>query len=939
MERIRIGNDIAISWALFENNGATHLINAGGASVSLNCGGYTYLVPSFSVQGNVVSFIFPAEDQVKTGKYKIVLTERNESGLVSSYDVRDAFVLVPENEMLNVGYTQQKNVEITSVITHAAIANIKTISIVESEEEGGDNVVTFVLTDGSQFPMTVKNGSKGDKGDKGDQGIQGEKGDKGDTGARGPAGIEEAEVTVDGTTGTPAVEASIEEGVLSLAFSGLKGEKGDQGEPAVAVENYVTVEATAQTTAATDVLPATGDADTVYRVANWDGTQYDDTAYTEYGWYDGAYKQLATRAPGIDDEPTANSSNLVKSGGVASQISQLGKEIINCAGGQFEIDGTSANRSLILQGGFKKGDKVHIELTDDADSKRVTMYKDVYGGGLVGIMTGDTFDYDVDADFSAIVFYNDNYALGYTINMTIYRKGQVVEVRELIISDPIVDERTISTSGNLDNASRFSADVLDGYRDVLIKVENVTGVATKWSLYYISQGYEKLFDSTTFGEYVKATIPSTATAFGIYVFSSDVTTSGTIKVSYLFESYLDKRLKGLEDTAELVKPLFPNTSNYSGTTENRSLTINGDYKKGDVINITISNDSAQSHLFTLYQDVWGGKLIGRPTDLSFQYVAPNDFSAIVFYNDNSAAGYDVSISVEKQGVIKDLQDDVEDLQTATGTIDNIDRLITINENPLSVIRRDVGFAAMFLKWGFIGDSLSSGCHNVHIGGEATSVDFYDFSWGQFICRLCGTEGYNFSFGGQSALGWITNTKGDGVTPISDELKLRTWDGAKTNLKDAYTIAFGVNDVNVEASVGDASTDIGVYNPATDTDTNANTFAGHYAGVIQRIKSVQPKAKIFCITMPQGDQGHAQAYSEVIRSMADYFDDVYIIDLYTYAPAIGVDWSYRYRQQYHLNAAGYLWTAYEIMTYIDWIVRNNWRAFNNVAFIGTDYTES
>lgn len=230
MERIRIGNDIAISWALFENNGATHLINAGGASVSLNCGGYTYLVPSFSVQGNVVSFIFPAEDQVKTGKYKIVLTERNESGLVSSYDVRDAFVLVPENEMLNVGYTQQKNVEITSVITHAAIANIKTISIVESEEEGGDNVVTFVLTDGSQFPMTVKNGSKGDKGDKGDQGIQGEKGDKGDTGARGPAGIEEAEVTVDATTGTPAVQTSVVDGKLNMAFSGLKGEKGDKGE-------------------------------------------------------------------------------------------------------------------------------------------------------------------------------------------------------------------------------------------------------------------------------------------------------------------------------------------------------------------------------------------------------------------------------------------------------------------------------------------------------------------------------------------------------------------------------------------------------------------------------------------------------------------------------------------------------------------------------------
>lgn len=163
--------------------------------------------------------------------------------------------------------------------------------------------------------------------------LKGATGQNGTDGTNGTsAGFGTPTATIGTGIGTPSVTVTASgpdtAKVFAFAFDNLKGEKGDTGEPAVAVENHVTVEATAQTTAATDVLPATGDADTVYRVANWDGTQYDDTAYTEYGWYNGAYKQLATRAPGIDNEPTANSNNLVKSGGVAAQLSQLGQKVI-----------------------------------------------------------------------------------------------------------------------------------------------------------------------------------------------------------------------------------------------------------------------------------------------------------------------------------------------------------------------------------------------------------------------------------------------------------------------------------------------------------------------------------------------------------------------------------------------------------------------------------
>ena len=49
-------------------------------------------------------------------------------------------------------------------------------------------------------------------------------------------------------------------------------------------QTYETVTATDQTTDVTDVLPATGDDGTVYRVGNWDGTQFDESSYSEYSW-------------------------------------------------------------------------------------------------------------------------------------------------------------------------------------------------------------------------------------------------------------------------------------------------------------------------------------------------------------------------------------------------------------------------------------------------------------------------------------------------------------------------------------------------------------------------------------------------------------------------------------------------------------------------------
>lgn len=81
-------------------------------------------------------------------------------------------------------------------------------------------------------------------------------------------------------------------------------------------QEYVTVVATAQTTAVTDLLPATGQADTIYRVGCWDGIQYDATVYSEYSWNGTTYLFLAKKQNGIDSTPTIGSNNFVISDGI-----------------------------------------------------------------------------------------------------------------------------------------------------------------------------------------------------------------------------------------------------------------------------------------------------------------------------------------------------------------------------------------------------------------------------------------------------------------------------------------------------------------------------------------------------------------------------------------------------------------------------------------------
>lgn len=238
-----------------------------------------------------------------------------------------------------------------------------------------------------------------------------------------------------------------------------------------------------------------------------------------------------------------------------------------------------------------------------------------------------------------------------------------------------------------------------------------------------------------------------------------------------------------------------------------------------------------------------------------------------------------------------------------------DNTVKLGDNPIAKITYAAGLTTIIRSWGFIGDSLCSGSFDQ--GRER-----YEQSWGQHICRLCGAEGYNYSKNGQSAEGWVKDTNERG------------WGGLKNHgAHQAYIIAMGANG----SGTGNAATDIGTYDKTTDTDTNAATFAGYYAGIIQRIKSLNSQSVVFCVTLPVMAPYYSDSKNKIIKEVAGKFGKTYVIDLQKYAPSYAKqEFKDLYVYGYHLTAAGYLYTAYMFMQYIDWIIRNNPTDFNDIA---------
>ena len=259
------------------------------------------------------------------------------------------------------------------------------------------------------------------------------------------------------------------------------------------------------------------------------------------------------------------------------------------------------------------------------------------------------------------------------------------------------------------------------------------------------------------------------------------------------------------------------------------------------------------------------------------------------------------------------------------TFDRYFRFCDPAEKPLESLAPDGGYCAILRTIGCVGDSLSSGeFESTDAAGNKGYRDMFDCSWGQFIARDCGCTVYNFSRGGMTASEYMQGfAEANGF-----------WDPAKACR--AYILALGVNDIiNAHQEVGGVE-DI---DPA-DWRNNKKTFAGYYAAIVQRLKEIQPRARFFFVTMPKDEHGaRCPAHTALLYDLTKVFGHSYVIDLDAWAPPHDAAFRERFYMGGHLNAAGYLLTAKQIESYIDWIIRQHPGDFRQIGFVGTQLTNA
>ncbi len=256
---------------------------------------------------------------------------------------------------------------------------------------------------------------------------------------------------------------------------------------------------------------------------------------------------------------------------------------------------------------------------------------------------------------------------------------------------------------------------------------------------------------------------------------------------------------------------------------------------------------------------------------------------------------------------------------------NINQMLSSkDETPLETLVNNGGYTAIFRKIGVIGDSLSSGeFESRDSNGNKGYHDFFEYSWGQNLARMCGSKCFNFSRGGMTASEYCES--------FADSM--RFWNPEYAC--QCYIIALGVNDIqNQNQEIGSVD---GI---KEDYTQNAKTFTGYYAQIIQRIKKIQPRAKFFLMTMMNESGNHrirekTEAHREALFALADYFDNTYVLDFYKYGPEYNEDFRKKFYLGGHLNPMGYVLTAHMVASYIDFIIRHNFEDFKEVGYIGTD----
>lgn len=235
-----------------------------------------------------------------------------------------------------------------------------------------------------------------------------------------------------------------------------------------------------------------------------------------------------------------------------------------------------------------------------------------------------------------------------------------------------------------------------------------------------------------------------------------------------------------------------------------------------------------------------------------------------------------------------------------------------NERPLSSLVPGGGFSSILRTIGCIGDSLASGeFQTKKEDGSYNYFDKYEYSWGQFIARTTGAKVYNFSKGGMTSRYFIGGF-GDMCGCFDSDKRCQ-----------AYIMALGHNDlINAKDPLGSVDT-VDIDNPGK----NPETFIGFYADIVARLRSLRPNPYFFFMTMPKAKGSDwarecREKHAEIINEFAKIVPNGFVLDFHKYAPSFDGEFNEHYYLNGHMNPCGYKLAADMVMSYIDYIIRQD-----------------
>lgn len=302
-------------------------------------------------------------------------------------------------------------------------------------------------------------------------------------------------------------------------------------------------------------------------------------------------------------------------------------------------------------------------------------------------------------------------------------------------------------------------------------------------------------------------------------------------------------------------------------------------------------------------------------DTEYSYSIPTNATK-VFINANTKQAWQILVKFGQKRKVIPFD------RLSTDTISFIGNR-SVKENPLEKLLENGGYTSAFASISCIGDSLTEGVSEYIVDGitkyAGRNEGLETFSYPAQLARMTGSIVRNYGVGGATAKSWLETNKS------KDCFK-------SENKSQAYIIAIGTNDTVYD---GDVDTDVDI----SDYNNNSDNFVGNYAKIIQKCLELQPKAKVFVVTIPKTRTNYNGAWTNGnsrIKAVAKKLG-VYVLDIYNFSDSFRDADAYKmcFYSGGHRNAVGYKRIAMEYATYISWLIEKNPSDFKNIQFIGTN----